>query len=100
MVSPSEDAAVWLEETQNSDNYEKWRNNTQANIDGRLGRTAAEGLADRYDGISLSDLSGYANKQERRTQDAIDSNRYEDQVEELEADDWEEPFVAGLTGGA
>lgn len=100
MVSVSEDADKFIRNTQNSDNYEKWSNNTQANIDGRRGRTAAQGLAARYDEVSENDLSGYDAKQKRETQDAIDEGRYEDQVEELSADDWSENFLAGITGGS
>lgn len=100
MVSVSDDAEKFIENTQNDDNYEKWSNNTQANIDGDLGRTAAEGLAARYDEVSEADLSSYSEKQIRNTQAAIDDDRYEDQVEELTEDDWSEKFLAGITGGA
>lgn len=100
MVSVSDDATKWLEATANDDNYDKWQGNTQANIDGELGRTAAEGLAARYDDVSEADLSSYDSKQKENTQEALDDNRYEDQVEELSEDDWSESFLAGITGGA
>lgn len=100
MVSVDQDAEKFLRNTQNSDNYEKWSRNTQANIDGELGQTAAEGLASRYDEVSMSDLSGYDEKQKRETQNSIDNGDYEDQVEELSEDDWSQPFLAGITGGS
>jgi len=100
MVSVEDDAEKFLRNTQTEENYQKWADNTQANIDGDLGMTAAEGLAARYDEVSESDLSGYNEKQVRETQASIDEGRYEDQVEELSAEDWSESFLAGITGGS
>lgn len=100
MVSVDEDAQKFIRTTQDDENYAKWQRNTQANIDGDQGKTAAEGLAARYDEVSMSDLSGYESKQIEETQQALDDNRYEDQVEELDAEDWSQPFLAGITGGS
>lgn len=96
-----EDANRFVDKTYNSDNYEKWGNNAMAAANGEGGFTSpGEALQNRY-GFSSDEVSGYTDKHQSETSDAVDEGRYESGLETFAAEDdaddaWASRFVAGI----
>lgn len=96
-----EDANRFVDNTYDEDNYDTWATNSELAAQGEDGFTApAEALSNRY-GMDESELSGYTDKHQTRTQEAIDEGAYEDGLQtfatEDEADNaWAQRFISGL----